>query len=264
MFLLLFNLSVMTFKMIILSAFILGLISLGASSEETIRVALENSDNSPYSKVSLDQKVITGLHIDIVSSVAKKIGFKIKWVPLPWNRAIMSVVKGEVDAIIYVSPSKEREVSMVFLPNNILHKDQICVVVRKDFKEKKYNGKIESLYGEKVGISTNYVVSQEIFINKNKFNLFESTVEGDQIMSMLAAGRFDYTFTSVNGLKRLKTKSQFNNLMKLSPCLSGDDRYIAFSKKYNGHLNWAQKFEEAMKAWKQSDEYKKILAYYDL
>ncbi|MBY0416116.1 MAG: transporter substrate-binding domain-containing protein [Bdellovibrionales bacterium] len=248
----------MFFKLFFITAITFGSVT---RTKDTLFVAVENSDNYPFSKITSSGEPI-GLHADLINAVTKKAGLKVHWVPLPWNRAILSVKRGEVDAISYVSPTKERMSDMSFRPHNSLHTEQICVVVRRDFKEKKFNGKIESLFGEKVGLATNYIPSSEIVANKNKFQLFEYTVDGERIIAMLIAGRFDYTFANNLGYVRSQSNPRYEKTVKLSPCLHGDKRYIAFSKRSVGAEDKGLIFENAMEAFKKTSEYKKVMSLY--
>jgi ABC-type amino acid transport substrate-binding protein len=223
-----------------------------------ISVALEDADNTPFEKVSADRSSITGFHVELITAVAESIGKKVRWVPLPWSRAIDSAYKGSVDAISYISQSKERSANLIFLPGNELHTDRICVFMRKGYRKNKFNGTIESLFGEKVGIAKDYFLTQEIEQKKHKFNLVEITTVGAQMYTMLEAGRIDYVFGSGYRLRHISSKDNMNNIESAGPCRPGEKRYIGFSKKKPGNEAFANQFEEALIKWKKRPEFKNL------
>jgi polar amino acid transport system substrate-binding protein len=227
-------------------------------------VTLENANNFPYEKVDKDHKV-SGMHIELVEAVAKNIGIKIIWKPLPWSRSIKEVENGEVDAITFVTPTLERNKFMYFKSQNILHNSKgICVLTHPNNKKNIFNGKLESLYGARVGFLKDYVLNSEIEANRNKFDSQIITGETEQLLTMLLAERFDFAFTGDKDFSSIHYQPRFQKLVVLKPCLPGEERFIAFSKKIAGHELKAARFETALIEWKKTSEYKKLLKKYDL
>lgn len=233
-------------------------------SSGEISIALEDADNMPFEKVSADRTSITGFHIELINSVAESIGKKVRWVPLPWSRAIDSSYKGSVDAISYITEGNERRTNLIFIPGNELHTDRICVFMRKGYANNKYNGTVDSLFGEKVGIAKDYFLTQEIEQKKNKFNLMEITTVGAQLYAMLEAGRVDYVFGSEYNLRRISSKETLKNMQSAGPCKTGEKRYLGFSKKKPGNEALAKQFAEAMVKWKKKSEFKKLKTKFEI
>lgn len=234
-----------------------------AAANSEISIALEDTDNSPF-EVVLPNKELSGFHVEMVNAVAESINKKVKWVPLPWTRAIDSANRGSVDAITYISENRERSRHLIFLNGNELHSDSVCVFIRKDFNKNKYNGKLESLFGEKVGIAKDYFLTKEIDEKKGNFDLIEVSAVGAQLYEMLSAGRIDYAFGSQYRLKRIIQKEKLKNIVPSGECRYGEKRFIAFSKVKKDADKNAKAFEDAMVKWKKTPAFKTLKEKYEI
>lgn len=227
-------------------------------------ITLEDANNAPYETVEQENK-ISGLHFEMVEAVAKIMGVKIIWVPLPWRRSIKEIEEGKIDAFTFVTPTPERNKFMYFRPQNVLHKGRdICVITHPNNKNRKFNGTLESLYGSRVGLLEDYLLSTEIESHKKKFKTQFITGDTKQLLTMLLAERFDYTFSGNNHFAKIHAQPKFKKLIILKPCFQGEARFIAFSKKVPGYELKATQFEAALVNWKQTAEYRKLLEKYHL
>ncbi|WP_019614869.1 substrate-binding periplasmic protein [Psychromonas ossibalaenae] len=84
--------------------FILIVLALGqrvyAEKQESLLIVRSARSNPPQEIITSDNKM-TGLHIDIIYTIAGILKIKIEFISVPWKRAIRMMKNGEADAITY-------------------------------------------------------------------------------------------------------------------------------------------------------------------
>lgn len=103
-----------------------------ASSENVLRVGTEGT-YSPFSYRDENDK-LTGYDVDVAKAVAKKIGYKVKFVEAPWDSMLAAFDAKKTDVIFnQVSITPEREEKYLFsTPYSISHP---ALIVNKDNNE---------------------------------------------------------------------------------------------------------------------------------
>ncbi|GAX89685.1 basic amino acid ABC transporter substrate-binding protein [Effusibacillus lacus] len=121
-----------------------------------------------------DKKEIVGFDIELLTAVAEKGGFKVKFVNTPWEGIFTSLKNGDRDILISaITITEERKKEMDFSEPYFEAKQLIAVP--KDSKIAKF----EDLKGKKVGVQTGTtgddVVSKLLGKDSKDIKRFEST-----------------------------------------------------------------------------------------
>lgn len=253
--------------------FVLLLITIKASSAEKalLNIAYEDADNTPYSYI-VDNKP-AGFHIDLVEQANKE---KVNWLALPWLRIINTTkndqnFSAEFDAVIYMSKSTEREKYFYFHPDNILHEEKLCYLVRKSsLKKVKYDGTIKSLKSLYFTFPKDYLLSDMIENAKKSFLTYtEYTGTLLDALRMFENKRIDVTVVPEAFFESNLTTPSYSYLDKkdvqmLHPCFAGSPRFIVFNKKNPNYKELAEDFAKKLRAFKKTKDYKKLLDKYRL
>ena len=80
-------------------------------TQEIFTVAINNAP--PYRIIK--GKNYSGIYIDIINEVAKEAGIQLKFVEVPYQRALEEMKSGKIDIMLGPNKNKEREVYMYFL-----------------------------------------------------------------------------------------------------------------------------------------------------
>ena len=218
-----------------------------------------NENYPPFEMMSGDS--FAGLHADIVNAAATRIGVKVKWVAVPWKRALAMVESGEADAITYISKSPERETWAFFLENNLLSSAKISFIVLKENPKKiSYNGNLAKFLQDVDApiVMRGFSVGNDL-IDRGKKQ--EAGTMG-QLVSMLLAKRADVAIVNWSDFSgAFKDRPELNSVVPLSPPVAENKNYIAFSKARK-HESVARRFGDSIKAFKETPAYLGLLAHY--
>ena len=109
-----------------LGVFLLGILPFALHAEDDIRVRVNNFAPLYF----LENQQWLGLDIELSTAIVKEAGFSIKYMEIPWSRAMMDLRNGDVDMILNFSRTPEREDFSHFIgPIRIA---QRALVVRKE------------------------------------------------------------------------------------------------------------------------------------
>lgn len=230
-----------------------------AVAEEMV-VARGEEDYPPY-EMTVDG-VLMGFHVDVVQAVARQMGLSVRWVSVPWKRALVMLEQGDVDAVTYVSRNLERECYAIFLDGNYLSSAKIHFVVQK---------KNEALYPFDGDLDT-FLYGKELLklrgfsfecVSVDRAPAYEvSTMP--QMLQMLVMDRYEVAVVNWGEFVRaMKGRSGLSEVMALQPPVSESRNYIAFSKaKKNEGL--AKRFEEAYAVFKRTSDYEALVKKYEI
>jgi polar amino acid transport system substrate-binding protein len=229
---------------------------------EIIRIARGSGDFPPLEMV--EERVLTGLHIDMIRHVAQKLNVEVEFTPLPWARAINYFSEGKVDAISYYGYTKEREEFAYYYPGNILSNTCWVFIVLEERKhEFTFDKSLKGLEGYIVGVQLGY--SYGMYFDSMKH--FERDVVADELAleRMLKNRRHDLAMISYQEFLGFRQRGGFEGIVALSPTLDLDPQYLAFAKSMDvegSRKELAKRFAEGMEAFKLSSAYKKLLNKY--
>ena len=205
-----------------------------------------------------DKKELQGFSIDILSAIADKAGFKVKFVNTPWEGIFASLGNGDRDILISsITITDERKASMDF--SDPYFEATQLIVVGKDAKPV---NKFADLKGLKVGVQTGTTgdeVVQKLFGKTSEdIKRFESTplalkeLENGGVQAVVADNGVIVNYLKNNADKGLKSVADSQSFQ---PEFYG----IAVKK---GNAEVLAKINEGLKAIKADGTYDKIYAKY--
>ncbi len=242
--------------------FCIVIINLGGANlnaEELTAVRID-ANYPPFEMVVND--TLTGLHIDLVNAVAKRVNIKINFKSVPWKRAINMVDKEKADAITYIGKSAEREKFLYYNDGNILSSSAYGLMMLKNrSKEIKFTGDLKALNNYKIGILRGYSYGSDF----DKADNFKKHIvdKADVLIKLLHNGRVDLIVIDETKFLQSRTNDMWSDSVFLKPVLTRSNFYIAFSKA-NQPEKMANDFAKEMTAFKQTQEFQEILAKYKL
>lgn len=102
--------------------------------ETVVRVALEPS-SGPFVVMDLKNKQLTGFDVELMRAIAEASRFKIKFIPMTFDKIIPSVRTGTVDAgISSITITPERQKYLAFSEPYI--KAGLAIMIRRDMADK--------------------------------------------------------------------------------------------------------------------------------
>lgn len=221
---------------------------------DEMRVARGNEDYPPY-EMRVDGK-LAGLHIEVIETVAAKMGYTVSWQELPWMRAQRCAELGECDAISYISPSPAREQWGIFLPQNVLSQVEMRFMVHKDDADKLvFNGNVPEFLGNRKLLSLiGYNYGPDV-AKADKHEVKDLAT----MVAMMKFRRHEVAIINSHDFAGLKARE---DLVLLHPPVWVSKAYIAFSKKAHPAGELAAQFEESYMAFKKTKEYAAIAQRY--
>ena len=205
---------------------------------------------------------ITGIAVDIVEEVFKRMEQPITIKIYPWARAIRYIEKGTADAIFTAYKTSERE-TFADYSTEILMPQVVSLFVKKD-SPIVFDGKLSKLSQYSFGLvrKISYGKALDSAVKDGVLKKIEITSNGKQNAQKLLGGRFDILVSNKYGaLYIFKQLNKLNMIQELSPELQSIPSYIAFSKKQNLSAI-RDKFDIILKQMKNDGSYKKIIDSY--
>jgi polar amino acid transport system substrate-binding protein len=206
-----------------------------------------------------------GIHIDLVRSVSKALGVPVVVKSYPWLRAIRMLKQGEADAITYMSRTAEREQFGYFMEGNVLSSTRIGFFVLKSNEDRfRFSGDLTSLKGYTLGTCRGFSYGEQ-FDKAGFLNKVDGASDEYALLKMIAAGHVQIGVGYVGDMKLAAERlGMSDNISLLSPLLAERrDLYLVFSKAKQ-HQDLAKRFSDAMKAYKQTPDYRALLKSYNV
>ena len=215
----------------------------------------------PYEHITKNQEE-KGINIKIVRAVAKSLNWKVKFYNRPFSRCLLEVENGQMDAIMSIYKTPERE-NFLYFPTEHTNFDMAILFTSKD-SNLKYDGNLKSLAGLNIAFERNNSYGEE-FDNAD-YIIKEEIPNCRTLVSVIANKRYPVGIHSHYPLIALaKELNSLDKIKTLSPPISKDKLYIAFTKaKGPSYEKLAQDFSEALKNFKTTPEYKEIMQDYEL
>ncbi len=258
-------------------------------STPTLLVARGNGNIPPFEWEN--ENGVQGLHIDLVRSVAKRIGYEVQFETVPWKRAIIKMQVKSSDAITYVSKTVDREDFIYFIEGNVISKTNVHIftIDKTEKKEKITFWKIRSFKDFKDWISgvepppyEPINIDRSIYnLKENKFAVQKGYSYGDEfenvegikkifagtiydLKNSIISGEADIGLVDIDYFTSLFKDEDFFKRVRFSkdPYFVSLN-YIGFSKKPQ-NLEMAKKFSDEMIAFKKTQEYGDILLKYNI
>ena len=177
----------------------------------------------------------TGFHIDLIRMAAEELDISIKFVSMPWKRALDTIEKGEVDAISYTIFSSDRTRYLIYEAGNAIS----------------------------IG-STRFAYLKGNDFDRNKLTNLINVNSEEQLLLMLLEKRVDLILVNIDHLKyKYSNLAEFSKVTSMDIASDSYDIYLAFSKKRK-HEALAKRFASVISRIRQTEKYQKIVQSYYL
>jgi len=230
-------------------------------SGKELHVVRGNGEYPPH-EMTVDGKLV-GIHIDLVTAVAKELKLKLSIESYPWARAVQRIKQGRSDAITFLGKNSKREAFTYYFEGNITSYTKMVLFIAKDReKEIRYTGDLHALKPYVIAIQRGYSYGEQ-FDNANYLtkDAFETKL---QIAQLLLHKRIDIGIVNLSELKYgLKNAGVLDKLVILQPPVTRSPVYIGFSKAKAPEA-LAKQFSHTMAAFKKKPAYQNILKKYGL
>lgn len=233
------------------------IISFSITSVHADELTCYSSVYAPYSFV--DKGKPTGIDIDLISEIAKKIDINISFKIIPWSRLNQLVLAGEINCAAAFLKSSEYTKNMFYMKNPITIGDYTL------FTEKNEQNQLENLsdfYGSTIAVNRgfNIPLALQQAISEGLIKKYE-VGKVEQSLQMLSSSRVTGVLADKHvGLFNIN-KLKITNVTSISKPLVTTPVYLVFSKKLK-ESGIVDKFEIALEQMKLDGTYQKILDNY--
>lgn len=221
-------------------------------AEDIYKIAINHAP--PYRIIGDNN--YSGIYVDIINEVAKEANIKIKFVELPFVRALEEMKLGNIDIMLGPNKDAEREAYMYFINEYPFPKEsKAFYYIESDNVIKKYddlyNKKIEVLRGAKYFDK----FDDDVKLQKNEITDYL------QAIRKVEANRADIVIIpELQGDYLLKENKSF--LFKSPYLVEGNPSFVSLSKKSKNFYPLKDKLFLGLKKVNEKGIYKKILSRY--
>ncbi|MGE5344104.1 MAG: transporter substrate-binding domain-containing protein [Candidatus Omnitrophota bacterium] len=198
-----------------------------------------------------------GIFPEMMNEAAKHMGVRVIYVKFPWKRMLQCARDGEVDAIMPLLKSEERETFLIY-PNGIALAE-VVFFTRSDSRIQ-YTGALDELKPYTIGVVADYFYGEAF--NSAGFQIDES-LKDEMLVDKLLRGRFEVGAGSDLVIKYYTKKHSVEARIKfLEPSLLRRVLYTGFPRSRPYASEFAAKFSEAVKELQRKGIHQKILDKY--
>ncbi|MEM7223754.1 MAG: transporter substrate-binding domain-containing protein [Pseudomonadota bacterium] len=239
-----------------LSAFML---IFGQVRAETLTVAVEDKNYVPYYLWVEGQP--SGLCVEVAEGAIRLMGDEVEFLRRSWVRVLRDVERKVVDAGLCGTKNQERAAYSHY-PEEPLTTYDATLFVSAD--SSLVSSDIDDLDGRRFGLVKGYNYGELDKDMEEKGMIRIEAPDRETLFKLLIKGRLDVMLDSVMPTLADARKLGYQTKIRpLFPSLSESPGYLFFSQK-PGHDELAKKFSEALKEFKQTEEYATIKARYGL
>lgn len=201
---------------------------------------------------------LTGFCVEVVNAVAKSIDLEIEYKEYPWMRLMHSAQQGEVDAIMPLFRTKEREAYLHF-ENLELAYETNYFFTTNDFTGS-YEGRFENLLAYRIGVVVDY--SYGHLFDSFEFSEKEITLNDTHLIEMFKHQRFDVGVGSRSVVLYFAEEAGVAKSIKfLAPPISNEKLYLGFARQGNNYA-LTEQFGEALQKYTHTTQYFQLAKKY--
>jgi polar amino acid transport system substrate-binding protein len=200
-----------------------------------------------------------GMNVEIVEAVAKNLGIKIKWSAYPWARCVNLAKNGDVDGLMSLYKSTDRE-AFLFYPDENVNFDE-CVFFTYPGSNVIFDGSLQSLTGMKILIARANAYGKEF----DEAHYFMKIIAPNtvNVVRMIAGRRYRIGIGSLDTVETEIKKQGYEKKMIILDPPYRIKTYFAFSKKKDAfYKTLAKNFSDSLKAFKTTEQYARIVKKY--
>jgi len=203
---------------------------------------------------------VKGADKEVADHILSRLGYQVSWRLTPWRRALRDVESGEADAILDIGPHQNYLTTFLFTTEPMSsHETMLFHDRRRPFAFRS----LSDLAGLVIGVSPGYLYNNDEFISSEAF-FREPAPTFEANMQKLVRGRIDMVAMSKPVGLYTSDALGISHQIRYHPMpLSQSDFFLAFTKAA-GWAETAAEFSEALKVFKTTEQYQRILEKYRL
>jgi polar amino acid transport system substrate-binding protein len=211
----------------------------------------------PY--VFLQDGQLRGADYEVSQQLLSGLGYQPEWRLMPWKRAQHDVLAGHADAILDIGINPERQTQYHY-PGEPLSTSESVLFYRSS--QPFPFTKLDDLRGRRIGVSAGYSYGNQAFLEADYLSR-EPCPSIEACLLMLQRGRIDMALINRSvGRYTLKLLG-ISDITHHTEPLSGGPVYLAFARRPE-LADLANRFADALRAFKQTANYQQILRTYGL
>jgi polar amino acid transport system substrate-binding protein len=225
-----------------------------ARAEDLLIIGRSEEDSPPYYFGN------EGFCVEVINAVSKSLNFKVEYRKRPWARMMLEAKNGNVDAIMPIYKTAEREAFLLFPPSEIAF-DLMGMFYRTSLANEHTNSNL-MLQTHRVGVIRGFSYGAEI----DSMTQLERDFSSDERNMVLRfkAGRFDLGLGNPIVIGHYARELEIDkDILFAKPLLLKSPMYLAFSKQGKNATFFAL-FSEELAAFKQSEAYKELSEKYGM
>lgn len=232
--------------------FMLALVSSTVASAQPLRIVTEPW--GPY--VYQQGATLTGIDYEIASEVLKRLGVEVQWQFLPWKRCLMMIEEGQADAVLDIFRTPARERQLVYADEPL---SSVAFVLYETRDRPQPIARLKDLAGLRVGMAPGFLYGPAF-----EASLAEKepapTLEAN--FGKLLLGRVDLVIGDRRqGRFTLQAMGLEGRIREIPQVLHRDVLYLALRRE-GGFAALAERFADALRAFKQEPAYADLLSRY--
>jgi polar amino acid transport system substrate-binding protein len=203
---------------------------------------------------------LAGIFPEMVKKAVAKMGIRAEFRKLPWRRLLRGAEVGDLDAIMPLFKTEEREKFLLYPPNGIAVGESYFFALNNS--NIRYNDELENLKGLRIGVVNGYSYGED-FDNAG-FLTKDVTPSDEQLVEKLLSGRCDVAAGPMEVVRYYAEKIQpgaSKRIKIIAPPFAGKIIYVAFSKAKNDR-ELVTAFSNAVQKVRKEGTHQKILEKY--
>jgi polar amino acid transport system substrate-binding protein len=243
--------------MVIVTAFVFLETSTVSASSYPKKLLFCFTNWKPYEYC--EGETVKGVNVEITEAVASVLGIKTQWVAYPWPRCVKMAKDGEVDGLMSLYRSKEREVVFYF-PDENLNLDE-SVFITYSGSGINFDGTIQSITEMDVLVARENSYGKT-FDEATNFRR-RTAPHQDNVLLMIASKRCKIGIGSRGRFENMiKERGLAEKVNILEPPYMVKTYFALTKKKGASYKALAEDLSKALTAFKLTEEYKDILIKY--
>ena len=249
----------MIVNLLIITLTFFAMLNSHESFAQTKLIVACNENNVPVCFLDDNQKP-TGIDVDIVKELSRRIGMEVEFRLIPWKRLLVEVRHGKVDSAMPLFMTEERK-AFVRYPSEPIHLSTMTAFARQGFMASIRS--VSDLHGKKVGIRRGYSISKDFDEAVKSGQIMVTEVSNVQnLMKMVSSGRIDVLIDKKNTIEYYLKKTNFS-LVNIGDVSTGS-AYLVFSRANltDAKQNLLDRISEVLVEMKSDGAYKEIESAY--
>ena len=259
------------FQVLLVCYLCVGFTVAAQAKEKELIFAYEMKPNPPYylGEGAKTDDQLPGVTLEVLSLVAKRLGFKVRYKRMPWAWGLKSLKHGKVDGLFHASfKAKRMMIGAYPMHQGEIDPERSIMSQRYIFYKNKaspvlFNGTgFEHLKG-KVGVIIGYSITEDL--KKMGVETYDNS-HINSSMNMLLKNRLEGVVDLENmGDAFLRNQAtKFAQIIKTSPPIVQKPYYLMLSHNLvENDPELAEKIWDSIASIKESDEYVSIVKRYD-